>query len=231
MLVSTRPAITLREAVLQQVRAEIIAGRAGPGTLYTVPGLATQMGVSTTPVREALLELSRAGLVRALRNRGFLVEGATIQDLENLFAVRVMLERLALETVARRRLTDPAPLTLIADEVASAVERHDVNAYIETDRRFHETLVARAGNPRLTRLVMAQRDDMRLYGIDSKEGRQRQIDSVDEHYRMIQYALEGEVEQIGELITRHIMEWMPLFAAALAAQGSPQPTGSDETHS
>jgi DNA-binding GntR family transcriptional regulator len=231
MLAAASPAITLREAVLQQVRAEIIAGRAGPGTLYTVPGLAAQMGVSTTPVREALLELSRAGLVRALRNRGFLVEGATRQDLENLFAVRVMLERLALETVARRRLTDPAPLTVIAGEVASAVERHDVNAYIETDRRFHETLVARAGNPRLTRLVMAQRDDMRLYGIDSKEGRQRQIDSVAEHYQMIHHALEGEVEQIGELITRHIMEWMPLFAAALAAQGSPQPTGSDETHS
>ena len=231
ILVSASPAITLRETVLQQVRAEIIAGRARPGTLYTVPGLAAQMGVSTTPVRQALLELSRVGLIRALRNRGFLVEAATLQDLENLFAVRVMLERLALETVARRRLTDPAPLTLIADEVASAVERHDVNAYIETDRRFHETLVARAGNPRLTRLVMAQRDDMRLYGIDSKDGRQRQIDSVAEHYQMIHHALEGEVEQIGELITRHIMEWMPLFAAALAAQGSPQPTGSDETHS
>src|ERR1700733_6969931 len=100
MLVSAGPAITLREAVLQQVRSEIVSGRASPGTLYTVPGLAAQMGVSTTPVREALLELSRAGLVSALRNRGFLVEGATLQDLENLFALRVMIERLALETVA-----------------------------------------------------------------------------------------------------------------------------------
>jgi DNA-binding GntR family transcriptional regulator len=223
MLVSASPSTTLREAVLQQVRSEIISGRAAPGTLYTVPGLAAQMGVSTTPVREALLELSRAGLVSALRNRGFLVESATLQDLENLFAVRVMLERFALEHLARQRLTDPAPLTVLADEVASAVERHDIHSYVETDRRFHETLVARAGNPRLTRLVMEQRDDMRLYGIDSKEGRQRQLDSVGEHYQMIQYALEGRVEQIGELITRHIMEWMPLFAAALAAQGSPQP--------
>jgi DNA-binding GntR family transcriptional regulator len=215
MLVSTGPATTLREAVVQQVRSEIVSGRASPGTLYTVPGLAAQMGVSTTPVREALLELSRSGLVSALRNRGFLVEGATLQDLEDLFAVRVMLERFALETLARQRLTDPDPLTVLADEVASAVERHDVNTYIETDRRFHETLVSRAGNTRLTRLVMAQRDDMRLYGIDSKEGRQRQIESVDEHYQMIAYALEGAVEQIGRLITRHIMEWKPLFAAAM----------------
>jgi DNA-binding GntR family transcriptional regulator len=222
MLISAGTSTTLRESVLQQVRAEIVSGRAAPGTLYTVPGLAVQMGVSTTPVREALLELSRSGLVTALRNRGFLVESATLQDLEDLFAVRVMLERFALETVARRRVTDPGPLTILADEVASAVQRLDVNAYIESDRRFHEALVACAGNPRLTRLVMTQRDAMRLYGIDSKEGRQRQIDSVDEHYKMIQYALDGEVEQIGTLITRHIMEWKPLFAAALAAQASPQ---------
>src|ERR1700678_4247018 len=151
MLVSTRPAITLREAVLQQVRAEIIAGRAGPGTLYTVPGLATQMGVSSTPVREALLELARAGLVSPLRNRGFLVEGVTLKDLEDLFAVRAMLERFALETVARQGLTDPEPLTALADQVAEAVERRDVGTYVEADRRFHEALVARAGNPRLTR--------------------------------------------------------------------------------
>lgn len=217
--------VSLRENVLQQVRAEIVSGRAGPGTLYTVPGLATQMGVSTTPVREALLELARAGLVSPLRNRGFLVEGATLKELEDLFAVRVMLERFALETVARQGLTHPEPLTAIADQVAAAVERHDVNAYLEADRRFHEALVARAGNPRLTRLVMAQRDDMRLYGIDSKEGRARQVASVGEHYQMIDYALTGKVEQIGELITRHIVEWKPLFVAALAARQSAGSTG------
>ena len=217
--------VSLRETVLQQVRAEIVSGRASPGTLYTVPGLASQMGVSTTPVREALLELARSGLVSPLRNRGFLVEGATLKDLEDLFAVRVMLERFALESVARQRLTDPQPLTVIADQVAAAVERHDVNAYIESDRRFHEALVARAGNPRLTRLVMAQRDDMRLYGIDSKEGRARQEASVSEHYQMIDYGLTGNVDAIGKLITHHIVEWKPLFVAALAAERTAAASG------
>jgi hypothetical protein len=68
---------------------------------------------------------------------------------------------------------------------------------------------------------------VRLYGLDSKEGRQRQLESVDEHYQM-KYALEGEVEQIG---TRHIMEWKPLLAAAVASHGSPRPAGSGETRS
>lgn len=70
---------------------------------------------------------------------------------------------------------------------------------------------------------MAQRDDMRLYGIDSREGRERQVASVGEHYQMIEYGLAGKVHEIGELITRHIMESKPLFAAAL---GLSQPQSS-----
>jgi len=209
-------ATNLREAVLEQVRAEIVSGRASAGTIYSVPGLANALGVSTTPVREALLELSRAGLLSPLRNRGFQVEAATLKDLEDLFTVRVLLERFALETVARERLTDVAPLKALADAVAEAVKRNDVSGYIETDRRFHEALVARANNPRLTRLIMAQRDDMRLYGINSKEGRERQLASVGEHYEMIECGVAGKVQEIGELITKHIVAWKPLLAAALS---------------
>jgi len=209
---------SLREAVLQQLRAEIVSGRVAGGTIYSVPGVANAMGVSTTPVREALLELSRAGLVTPLRNRGFLVEAPTLESLENLFTVRVILERFALETIARNKLVDPAPLSSLADAVAEAVRREDVNAYIEADRRFHDALVARAGNPRLTRLVMSQRDDMRLYGIDSPEGRARQVASVGEHYEMLELAAAGRVREIGELIEHHIMEWLPVFTAALGAE-------------
>jgi len=206
---------SLRETVAQQVRSEIVSGRAQPGTIYSVPTLATALGISTTPVREALLELSRAGLVSPLRNRGFVVAGASLKDLEDLFDVRVLLERYALEALARVGLTDAEPLRALADAVAAAVKQQDVAGYIEGDRRFHEALVARANNPRLTRLVMTQRDDMRLYGIDTPEGRLRQIASVDEHYQMLELAQAHEVQKIGALITKHIMEWKPIFAAAL----------------
>jgi DNA-binding GntR family transcriptional regulator len=81
----------LREKVLQQVRAEIISGQSGPGTMYSVPTLATSLGVSTTPVREALLELSRGGLVEPMRNRGFKVVEPTLTDLRNLFDMRELL--------------------------------------------------------------------------------------------------------------------------------------------
>jgi len=211
-------ATNLREQVVERVRSEIVSGRTPAGTVYSVPGLANDLGVSTTPVREALLELSRNGLLVPMRNRGFRVEALSLEALDNLFTMRELLERFALESLARQGLKDPKPVRELADAVGRAVERGDVAGYIATDRAFHEALVAQLGNPLLTRLIMQLRDDMRLYGIDSDEGKQRQRDSVQEHYQMVDLAIRQDVAAIGELISRHILAWKPLFRSALAQQ-------------
>lgn len=104
--------------------------------------------------------------------------------------------------------------------IGDAVEKNDVPLYIETDRKFHEALVARAKNPLLTRMIMRLRDHMRLYGIDSAEGRKRQLASVGEHFRMIELGVAGDAEGIAALIEKHILEWKPLFVAALTRMPS-----------
>lgn len=212
------PGNNLRTQVLERVRTGIVSGRTSPGTIFSVPALAGELGVSTTPVREALLELARDGLITPLRNRGFRVEAMSVAELDNLFALRELLETYALEAVARMRITDTGELRLRADAVADAVQDGDVPRYLAADRAFHAALVARADNPRLTRMVLALRDDMRLYGIDSPEGRARQVASVKEHYEMIEVAERGEVAKAAPLVSRHIMSWKPLFKLALGAQ-------------
>lgn len=205
----------LRQQVLERVRTGIVSGRTTPGTMFSVPTLSADLGVSTTPVREALLELARDGLVTPMRNRGFRVEAMSVEDLDNLFALRELVETFALETLARMRITGTDELRACADAVGVAVAANDVPRYVATDRAFHAALVRRANNPRLTRLVLALRDDMRLYGIDSPEGRERQIASVGEHYEMIDVAVRGDVARAAPLMSRHIMSWKPLFIAAL----------------
>jgi DNA-binding GntR family transcriptional regulator len=219
----TDPLTSLRDRVLRHVRADIVSGRSSPGTMYSVPSLAEELGVSTTPVREALLELARAGLITPLRNRGFRVEATSLDDLNNLFAVRELLERFAMVSLAARRLSDTAELHKLADDIAAAVKRKDVLGYVETDRAFHQALIARAGNPLLTRLIMELRDGMRLYGIDSAAGRQRQVASVKEHYQLIDLAVAGDADGIGRLISTHILDWQPVFTAALADRLGSQP--------
>ena len=206
---------SLRDKVVRRVRSDIVSGRSAPGTMYSVPALAEQLGVSTTPVREALLELSRGGLITPLRNRGFRVEATSLEELDNLFTMRELLERFAMVTLAERRLSDTGELRTLADDVARAVKDKDVLGYVESDRAFHQALTAEAGNPLLTRMIMDLRDGMRLYGIDSSAGRQRQLASVGEHYALIELAAAGKVGEIAALIDRHINEWKPLFSAAL----------------
>jgi DNA-binding GntR family transcriptional regulator len=205
----------LREQVVEVVRADIVSGRTPPGSVYSVPGLSTELGVSTTPVREALLELARGGLLVAMRNRGFRVELLSQSALESLFTMRELVERFALETLARQGRTDRTSLLALADAVSDAVAADNLRSYIATDRSFHEALVAQTGNPFLAATVMQLRDNMRLYGIDSAEGRRRQQESVAEHYQMIDLVIQGDVKAAGDLISRHILSWKPLFAAAL----------------
>jgi DNA-binding GntR family transcriptional regulator len=212
----------LREQVLQQVRSEIISGHSAPGAMYSVPNLAATLGVSTTPVREALLELARSGLIEPMRNRGFKVVAPTLSQLRNLFDMRELLEVYAVELVALKRRKDLSGLRPLADNVAQAESSGNVPDYLETDRRFHRALVELADNELLTEQVMALRDKMRLYGIGTEPGKERQRESIAEHYRFIELADIGDAEAAKALMKHHIRSWQPIFTEALL-QATRQP--------
>ena len=157
-----------------------------------MPSLAQRIGVSTTPVREALLELTRAGLLVPMRNRGFRVVEPTLDDLNDLFDVRETLEVDVAVRLANSRNANIVALHPLADEVAAAVERGDVDAYLERDREFHRGFVSLVGNRLMTEMVMNLRDNMRLYGIGTRARIERQRASVREHYELLRLAEAGE---------------------------------------
>lgn len=207
----------LREQVVDQVRSEIISGQRAPGTMYSVPSLAASLGVSTTPVREALLELARTGLIEPMRNRGFRVVEPSLDELHNLFDLREVLEVHAARLIARaghsRQIDELYPL---AEEIERAVGNEDVRAYLEADRRFHQAFNAVAGNPMLTEMVMNLRDKMRLYGIATRAGFERQTGSVKEHFELLDVARSGKEEAIADLVRWHIRSWEPIFVDAIS---------------
>lgn len=209
----------LREQVLRRVRTEIISGQSLPGTMYSVPTLAGDLGVSTTPVREALLELARNGLIEPVRNRGFRVMEPTLEELRALFQLRELLEVGAAEILARQKPAKLDSLRRLADDVRDRVKVGDVRGYLEADRSFHHAFIAAAGNKPLTDMAMAARDRMRLYGISSRAGLDRQEASVTEHYRLIELAKAGDVHAIKPLLRSHIMTWEPIFVEAIQKSG------------
>lgn len=207
----------LRELVLEHVRSEIISGLTGPGKMYSVPTLASDLGVSTTPVREALLELARHGLIEPMRNRGFKVVEPTVRELRDLFDMRELLEVRAAVIVAEAPKSKKklGGLVALADGVKDAVSADDVPGYLAADRHFHRAFIAAADNSLLTEMALDLRDKMRLYGISSRAGRERQAASVGEHYSLIELAHAGDVPGITALLKHHIRSWEPIFVEAI----------------
>src|SRR5262249_22701997 len=90
--ISTLGAANLRQQVRRALEAAMVAGELRPGELYSAPALSERFGVSATPVREAMLELSKDGFVVAERNRGFRVVGVSEHDLDEISQIRLLLE-------------------------------------------------------------------------------------------------------------------------------------------
>ncbi|MFF9912487.1 GntR family transcriptional regulator [Streptomyces sp. NPDC013457] len=92
----------LRDQVAHALRAALISGELKPGAVYSAPGLAEDFGVSATPVREAMLDLAREGLVEPVRNKGFRVTEVDERDLDQYTDIRLLIE---VPTVGRVTLT------------------------------------------------------------------------------------------------------------------------------
>lgn len=210
----------LREKVLHQLRIEIVSGERPPGSVCSVPSLARTLGISTTPIREALLQLTSDGLLQPMRNRGFKVVDPSIGELRNIFEVRTQLETLAFKKLVHGGGADLTQLKACADEIARAVETGDVPQYLAADRAFHAELLRLADNPVLAEIVLRLRDRMRLYGIRSPSGLARQQASVQEHYRIIDVIANGIESEAETLMSGHIMAWEPIFTEAIAQRNA-----------
>src|SRR5262245_11773225 len=138
-----------------------------PGVVYSAPVLAARFGVSATPVREAMLDLAKEGLVEVMRNKGFRVTELSDAELDDITEVRRLIEiPTAAKAVGRATAADLARLRPVARRIVEAARKKDLIAYIEHDQRFHLDLLAIAGNAQLVSLVGELRARSRLYGLD-----------------------------------------------------------------
>lgn len=215
-----RPAVvrdSLRAQVADAVRAALVAGQMAPGEVYSAPQLAERFGVSVTPVREALLELVRDGLLVAVRNRGFRVADPEPGELDATSEVRLLLEPAAAELAAlapRSRREAAAPgLREAARAVVEAAAHGDVVAHVRTDRAFHALLLDLAGNPVLAETVLRLRDRSRLYGATGSVPPGTLEHAAAEHYELVDLIAAGDGAGARAAMTGHVRhvrrEWSP----------------------
>lgn len=195
---------SLREHVADALRAAIVSGDMTPGEVYSAPTLAERFGVSATPVREAMLDLAKQGLIEVIPNKGFQVTRITDAELDELTEIRLLLEPPAAAKAASRATpADVAELTELAQEVVDRARAGDLIAHIEADRAFHGRLLELSGNQRLVQIVYDLRDRTRLYGLAHLTERGVST-TFDEHLTMCEYLAAGNAEALADLVRTHI---------------------------
>jgi DNA-binding GntR family transcriptional regulator len=150
-----RAARTLSGEVAERLRRLIVEGRLQPGTALRLQPIADRMRVSVQPVREAVRMLAAEGLVTIEPHRGAFVNRLSIEEVEELYAVRAALEGLAAR-IATARLTDAdrADLERRFGAMVQAEKEDDAPAFIAADRAFHRRLYESAGRPRLVARIV-----------------------------------------------------------------------------
>lgn len=157
--------ISLAESVYQRILEAILAGSLASGTELSEVALAAELGVSRTPVHEALLRLAADGLVEDLVSRQARVVRFTRDDVVEIYGMRRILEPAAAELAATR--IDDSQLvelrTTAESLLAGAGKRDWANRAIEFDLRFHQSLAAAAGNDRLRAEIAKYRRLVRAF--------------------------------------------------------------------
>jgi DNA-binding GntR family transcriptional regulator len=213
----------LREEAVEILRAAILGGELEPGSIHSAVSLAEQLGVSPTPVREAMLELSRLGLVEVLPNRGFRVTVIDDQDLDEIAELRTLLEVPALEQVIERASDEGLDqLDQQLQELEAAADRNDVPAFLVADRAFHLGLLELAGNRRLVEIVAGLRDQTRIVGLHSLAAAGTLQASAAEHRPILQAVRARDVAEAERLMATHLEHTRGVWAGkAEAATGPP----------
>ena len=203
---------SLREQARQAIRASIVTGEIEAGTIHPVSYFATRLGVSATPIREALFDLVNEGLIEQIRNRGFRVSVLTDEDLDELFELRSLLEVPSIGRVAMRATPeDIAECLEFANKIEKHAARGDLVGFLEWDRQFHTRLLAVLGNKRLVDEVRLLRDQTRLYGLRGLDPDHLRS-SAKEHHQILNAVRQRNAKLAAELTQRHVEHTRGIWA-------------------
>lgn len=207
------------------VQQRIIKLELPPGTPFTEGELAAQLGMSKTPVREALLLLSSAGLVYPRAGTGYRVSPITLKDARSLFRVRAMLEGEAAALAARRKIDSRVALELedLAEITFDPGDPASIDYYLTMHTRFHILAASECGNEHLTRsIARLWAEAERLLRFVALLGELPLDDNTADHHRLIAAITKGDPAAAREAAVAHVTTSEQVIVDALLSSDAIQ---------
>jgi DNA-binding GntR family transcriptional regulator len=198
-----RPGTTAQHA-LEHLRSAIVSGALAPGDRIGQEGVADHLGISVAPVREALRLLEREGQVTYRPRRGYSVTELRMDELEEIYKLRALLEReAALAALPRVTEDDLLEIERAALECSAAVEQGDVVTELGANRRFHTAILRPAGQPHLQRLIDLLWDSTEAYRALYYNSPAERHESLNAHDRILGAVVARDGERLVAELDAH----------------------------
>ncbi len=197
--------ISLADQIFERLEADILIGKYPYGTLLTETALSDELGVSRTPVREALRRLQQENLIKDT-NKGMLVLGITEEDLKDIYAIRLKIEDMAVERFIEN-LSDETLNTLkeILDFQEFYGGKNDSLHVMSKDSEFHESIYKNCGSPILCETLLPLHKKVVKFRQASVEKSGRTEKSINEHKAIYNAIKDKNTELAKRLVNEHII--------------------------
>lgn len=195
----------LREVVCETLREAIRTGALKPGERLMEIQLAEELGVSRTPVREAIRKLELEGYVIMMPRRGTYVASLSIRDVNEVFEIRTSLDSLA-SGLAAERITEEEleRLKRLLALIGAYIEQNDMDKIVETDTEFHDLLYQVSRNTRLVGIIFNLREQLTRFRSASMSYPGRLKETLEEHSRIVDAIADGDVERAQKAAEDHM---------------------------
>jgi DNA-binding GntR family transcriptional regulator len=197
---------SLGQGVYERLKQAIIQGDFGPGSRVVESRLAGALGISRTPVREAIHKLEREGLLRQDLNRGFFVAGLGRADIEETFGIRGVLESYAARLAAIRHLEgDLQPLEEKLGDYQQCLDRGDLGPLPQINTEFHDLFYNLSRSPRLIKMINDLRDQIYRYRLVILKVKAMAELSNTDHRLMLEAMKDRDADGVEKLVREHIL--------------------------
>ena len=197
--------LSLRGRVFSQLQNDILNGKYQPGDSLIETKISEEIGVSRTPVREAIRQLELEGLVQSVPNKGTIVKGISLQDIEDIYTIRMMIEGLAARW-ATEKITPPelAELKETFELEEFYTPKNNADCLLKFDSRFHDIIYkASKSRPLMHTLSTFHHYVQRARIVSlSSPGRPQKV--LEEHRAILGAIEDGDAGRAEKLITEHV---------------------------
>jgi DNA-binding GntR family transcriptional regulator len=197
---------SLGEHVFENLKHSIVRGKIASGEWLVESHIAKTLGISRTPVREAIHKLEREGLIERQPRGGFTVLGLKRNDIEETFGIRSVLEGYAARLAAVKHKTQELEeLENKIEEFQNALDRNKMNLLTAINTDFHDLLYSLSKSPKLINMINGLRDQIYRYRQMILKEKQFASTSNQDHKKMLKYIRKRDAEGAEHVVREHIL--------------------------